>query len=108
MTRIGNVLFAIALCAAPALADDLKTLSGKTNSGTLEKITDTDIVVSGSSTPINQALELILRQGRSVPTAEKYIDVQLTDDSVLRCTKLTFGVKETTLCLLYTSDAADE
>lgn len=87
------------LAAIPVCADDLKTLAGKTVPGTLEKITDSDIVLSGAATPINQALELSLRPGRTLPTADKYIEVHLADESVLRCTKITFTGKEATLTL---------
>ncbi len=92
-------LFVAFLAAAPTWADDLKTLAGKTIPGMLEKITETDIVVGGAATPINQALELFLRTGRTLPAAEKYIEVTLADESVLRCSKIAFSPKEATLDL---------
>ena len=101
MTRIltGCTLL-LALLSAPVLADELKTLTpGKNAAGELEKITDKDITVGGVTTPVPQALLLTLRPGRSVPTAEKYIEVVLSDDSLLRCTKVTYGAKETQLTL---------
>ena len=70
---------------------------GKTITGGLEKITDTEIVVGGVSTPLAQALDLTVRAGRKLPAAEKYIEVTLGDDSLVRCNKITFGVKETEL-----------
>src|ERR1700722_12957776 len=87
--------------AAPSWADDLKTLTGKSANGTLERITDSDIVlnVAGRSiaTPLPQVLDLTLRPGRTLPTTPKYIEVQLLDDSLLYCTKITFGAKEADL-----------
>ena len=85
--------------ATAARSDDLKTLAGKNLTGTLQKITDTDIVIGTSTMPIAQALELTLRPARSAPVTEKQIEVQLADESLVRCTKITFGVKDTVLQL---------
>jgi len=96
---LAPALVLLLLVAAPVWADELKTLDGKASTGTLEKITDTEIVVGGVATPIPQALLLTLRPGRSVPAAEKYFEVQLADDSLLRCTKIVYGIKDTELTL---------
>lgn len=104
MYRIPFAFIAIlALTCAPALADDLKTISGKgVISGSLQKITDTEIVldVGGKpvSTPLQQVLDLNVRPGRT-PTDAKYIEVRLLDDSTLRCSKVKFTAKEVTLDL---------
>ncbi len=82
------------LIAFPVAADDVKTLTGKMIAGTVELISDTEVVVKTSadkvSTPLTQILDIRFRTANAKPTAEKYIEVQLADESLLRCTKLTF------------------
>jgi hypothetical protein len=97
-------IFILLLCAAPVWSDDLTTITGKGNvNGALEKITDADIVLKAGDkqvpTPLAQVLNLKLRDGRTVPAAETYFEVLLADDSMLRCTRITFGNKEAQLAL---------
>lgn len=100
MTRILASIGFLFIAATPFFADELTTLAGKDAiKGTLEKITPGEIVITGKSTPLAQALLLTLRPNRTVPEAEKYIEVSLADDSVQRCTKVVFGVKDTELTL---------
>jgi hypothetical protein len=98
-TPFAVILLAVLACA-PVGADELKTITGKTLSGTLEKISDTEIVLQSSgkpvSTPLPQVLDLTVRPAT---TPAKYTEVRLMDDSTLRCTKVTFGAKEATLAL---------
>lgn len=96
MTRSHFIgLLAFLLACAPLQADDLKTLSGKGVSGTLQKISDTEIILQpGGSVPLPQVLDLVLRPGKTLPDVPRYLEVRLTDDSLLRCTKVTFGPKE--------------
>ncbi|MSU76987.1 MAG: hypothetical protein EXS16_02715 [Gemmataceae bacterium] len=87
-------LLAVLVLAFPVLADDVKTLTGKTISGTIEKITDSEIVVKTPtapvSTPLAQVLDIHFRTANAKPTVDKYIEVQLADESLLRCTKIAF------------------
>jgi hypothetical protein len=105
MTRIRFVwIFALIFCAAPAWSDDLTTITGKGNlNGSLEKITDADIVIKAGDkqvpTPLAQVLDLKLRDVRKAPEAEKFLEVILADESVLRCTKVALGNKEAQLVL---------
>lgn len=92
-------LFLSVPLASVGQAQELKTLSGKNVAGALEKITESDIVMGGTATPLAQALDLTLRPARPQPSAEKYLEVQLADDSVVRCTKITYGPKEVQLDL---------
>ena len=89
------------LLAVPSWGDDINTLAGKKVSGTLEKITDSTITLKGADkaidTPVAQVLDLFLRTGRTTPNAAKYIEVQLLDESLLRCNKVTFTVKDAQL-----------
>jgi hypothetical protein len=87
------------IVAASAGADDLKTLAGKTVTGSLQSISDTVIVVGTTKTLVSQALEINFFAARPMPTADKYIEVQLADDSLVYCTKITFGAKESELVL---------
>lgn len=82
------------LSAAPSWADEIKLLNGKSVTGTLEKISDTEVIVGGVSSPLSQVLDVMLRPGRSAPAVEKYLEVQLIDDSILRCSKVVFGANE--------------
>lgn len=101
--RIPYILLVMALISMPAWSDDLTTLTGKSISGTLEKIGQNDITLKSATgsvtTPLPQALLLSLRAARTGPTEPKYIEVQLLDDSLLRCTKIVFGAKESQLTL---------
>ncbi len=97
-------ILALLLCAVPAWSDDLTTISGKGNlNGALEKISDKEIVIKAGDkqvpTPLAQVLDLKLRDPRKAPEAESYFEVCLADESVLRCTKVTLGNKETLLVL---------
>ncbi len=89
--------------AAPGWADDLKTLSGKNLAGALEKITDSVVTLKAGGTaidtPVSQVLDLTLRPGRTAPAAGQYIEVQLIDDSLLRCSSVTFTAKDAKLDL---------
>jgi len=100
MIRIVSFLTLLVL-TAPSWADELKTLAGKTITGTLGKISGSEIVLTTDtgpvSTPLAQALDLRLRDGKTHPDAASYLEVQLLDDSLLRCTKVVFGAKEAQL-----------
>ena len=87
-------LLALLVLALPVFADDVKTLTGKTITGTIEKITDSEVIVKTAtapvSTPLTQILDIQFRPANTKTSAEKYIEVQLADESLLRCTKLAF------------------
>ncbi len=101
--RFGIMVLVLFLMAAFIQADEIRTLTGKTITGSVEKITDKEILLKTPAGPVTtsmaQVLELSLRAGRSQPTEPQYIEVQLLDDSLLRCTKVVFGAKEATLTL---------
>jgi NPCBM/NEW2 domain len=99
MTHLrGLLVVSLVLIAGPSWADEIKTISGKSINGTLEKITDANITLKSdgttSDTPLSQVLDLTLRPNKTLPTAPKYFEVQLIDESILRCTKVDFGAKE--------------
>src|SRR6185436_19746704 len=94
MIRFCITAILLLVATAPAWSDELTTLAGKTQPGTLQRITDTEIVFDTGTTQLSQALLLKLRESRTLPEAETYIEVQLADESLLRCTKIVFGVKD--------------
>jgi hypothetical protein len=85
-------------------ADELKTINGKTITGTLATISDSDVTLKTDAgtvaTPLTQALLLDLRPVRDLPSGTTYISVQLLDDTVLRCKNITFQAKDAELTLL--------
>lgn len=95
------VLMLIALIASNAGADELKTITGKSLSGTLEKISDTEVVMSVAgksvSTPMSQVLDIGIRPWKTAPSSPKFSEVHLLDESILYCTKVTFGAKDVQL-----------
>ncbi|MBI1829822.1 MAG: NPCBM/NEW2 domain-containing protein [Planctomycetes bacterium] len=94
-------LVLIALAASPSWADEVKTITGKSLNGSLEKITDAEIVLNvggkSVSTPMPQVLDVELRPARSAPSAAKYSEVHLLDESILYCTKVAYGAKDAQL-----------
>jgi hypothetical protein len=102
---VGRTLLALFLFAAVSIGADLRTLDGKTVSGEVAQLTDKEIVLrSGGkdiATPIDQVL--VLELGATAPaklTGVKYIDVELTDGSLLHCAQVSFKGKEATLTLV--------
>jgi hypothetical protein len=96
-------LLVLGLIAFSASADEIKTISGKSVSGTLEKISDTEITLTGTAGPVKttlaQTIELFLRPGKTMPTAESYVEAMMLDQSLLRATKATFTASEIQLDL---------
>lgn len=87
----------VLLFASVALADDLRTVDGKTVSGSVSRINDSEIVLKTDAgevaTPFKQVLALDLQKPRGVDLV-KYIDLRLIDDSLLHCRSVAFKGKE--------------
>jgi hypothetical protein len=87
------------LLLIPSLAgaDELRTVGGKTVSGTVTRITDRDIVVKTDtgnvSTPLSQVLAVDLRTASGIALA-KYVDLRLLDDTLLHCKSVAVKGKE--------------
>lgn len=104
MTKLRTLaLLLLVLTVTTATADELKTLVGKSVSGTLEKITDAEITLRTGAglvaTPLSQALLLELRPVKGLPEGTKYTLVQLLDDTSLRCKDVKFTAKDAELTL---------
>jgi hypothetical protein len=101
-----RILLSLAVLAAAsaAWAEELRTLSGKSVTGTLKKIDGNEIVLDTGSgpvtTPLSQALVLDLRQAVGVPIGTGYFDVRLIDDSVLYAREVNYSGQEVELKLV--------
>src|SRR5436190_7550016 len=87
-----RTLLALLLLAPLAAADELRTLGGKTHSGTVTNITEKEITLKTAdaevTVPLAEVLALDLRAVKGVPTGVPYSDVKLLDDTVLHCSKV--------------------
>jgi hypothetical protein len=102
--RLPLLIIPILLVVSTASAEELRTLSGKTVTGTL-KVIDADNITIGTDagpveTPLSQALVLDLRPGRGVANDVKYYDVRLLDDSSILAKAVAFSPTELELTLL--------
>lgn len=95
-------------CASFTFAADpakLRTLSGKQIEGEIVKITDKEIILKTkdgeAATPLLEVLEVELAAGGERPPADaKYIDVELSDGSILHCGQFTLKKNQVELKLL--------
>jgi len=97
-------LFALLISVSFVHAADLRTLSGKTVSGSVLSIsakeikmrTDMEVV----TTPLDQVLALDLQAVRPVAAATRRTEVRLLDESLLNCNEVAFKGNQVTLKLL--------
>lgn len=96
-------LYLFLILASTVGAEELRTLGGKTVSGSLQAISDTEITLrteAGSvATPLAQVLALDLRPVKGVGPG-RYSDVRLLDDTVLHCLQVGFKGNQVHLTLL--------
>lgn len=85
------------LLGSVAVADELRTVGGKNVTGTLTRITDTEIVLKTDAgdvaTPLSQVLAVDLRTVKGIDLV-KYSDLRLIDDTLLHCRSVAFKGKE--------------
>lgn len=97
-------LAAFLLLAATLAADEVRTLGGKSITGTLAAINETEVVVKTEAgnvaTPLSQVLAVNIRPAKAIEANAKYSDVRLLDDTVLHCKSAVFQGKEVELTLL--------
>ncbi|HEY8503251.1 MAG TPA: NPCBM/NEW2 domain-containing protein [Gemmataceae bacterium] len=103
-------LLALLAAAAPAFPADLQTLTGKRISGEVAAIDAKGITLRTEGgevvVPLKEALLLDLG-GKPAPPKDAYIDVELTDGSLLHCTA--FAIKgKTAVLTLYAPEGAGE
>jgi hypothetical protein len=98
-----RVLLALLISATLSVAAELHTLSGKTVSGELVRISAKEIVLRTSSgevaTPVAEILQIDVQRPSPLPSSLKYADVELTDGTVLHCTGYTLKDKNVELKL---------
>ena len=100
-----RALLVVALVAPAASAAELKTLKGESLKGELVSISGKEIVleVDGKkvSTPIDQVLHLNLKDGfEKIESDTKYAEVELTDGTLLKCSKVELIESDAKLSLL--------
>jgi hypothetical protein len=80
---------------------ELHTLKGGIVKGSLESITDKEIVFTRNSTriatPLAQVLKIDFPDAKAVKTVEPYADVELTDGSLFHCKEWTIKGKQVEL-----------
>ncbi|MCI0681274.1 MAG: NPCBM/NEW2 domain-containing protein [Gemmataceae bacterium] len=83
--------------ASAASADELRTLDGKTVTGTVTRISDSEITIATDTgdvaSPLAQVLAVDLRPGKGIDLP-KYIDLRLIDDALLHCAAVAVKGKE--------------
>ena len=103
LTRL-LLLTALFVPAALLSADELRTLTGKSRSGTVASINETQIVINTKdgpvTTPLSQVLALDIAAVKAIPADAKYMDVRLIDDTVLHCQDVRFQGDAASLTLL--------
>jgi hypothetical protein len=101
-------LLALFLVAAARIdAAELRTLKGETITGEIVSVTDKEVVVVRSgenageriTTPLAQVLQIDYNPAGK-PSSDPFIDVELTDGSLLHCAKFNIKGKEIALTLL--------
>jgi hypothetical protein len=101
---ISRTLIALLVCVSSLPAADLRTLSGKTVSGSIVALNDKEIQIRTQkevvTTSLTQVLALDLQTVRPVVSTVRRTEVRLTDDSLLNCNDLTFKGNQVTLKLL--------
>jgi len=97
-----RVLLCLLLAASVAPAGELKNLKGETVKGDIVSVTDKEVVVDSEgkkvATPLDQVLTISLTEEYVRLTPEdKYILVELTDGSQLKCASVQFKGKDIVL-----------
>jgi hypothetical protein len=104
MIRVLGGSAAFFVLASCLVADELRTLSAKTITGTLEAISDKEVTLKTEAgpvtTPLAQVLALDVRPVKGIPAGVKYTDVRLLDDTTLHCQAVDFQGKKVELTLL--------
>src|SRR5262249_47056893 len=100
-----RVLLAILVFTGSSAAADVHTLAGKTVSGELSALSDKEVVLQTGggglvATPVGQILTIDLRAAGAPPAGLKYSDIELTDGSLLHCSRCAFKGKEVELAVV--------
>ncbi len=92
------LLFAAAVAPAAETQVVLRTLDGRSTAGAIVSLSATGVVIKAEgqekTVPVEQVLEIDFPTAAKPPTAAKYIDVELTDGSLLHCNRVGFRGKD--------------
>ena len=102
---VKRALLLVALCASVALAADppkLRPLKGEKIKGDLTGLTEKEIVLQVNGKPVTTSVENTLQLEFRAPGNPQgtYSQVELTDGSLLRCSKVEFKGKDAILTLV--------
>jgi len=101
-TTLAAVAVAL-LCRAATHADEVKTLAGKSFTGTVTSVSSTEVEIKTDKgvekIALAQVLALNVRPLRDI-TNQKFTEVKLLDESVLRASKVAYPGKDVQLTLL--------
>jgi hypothetical protein len=99
-----RVLLVLLLCGPSLRAAELRTLKGEVVSGELVAASAKEIVLQKDgkrvATPVQHILQVDFGNQGKVPSDAKFIDVELTDGTLLHCAQLTLKEKQVDLTLL--------
>jgi hypothetical protein len=100
---VRRVLLSLLLTAAAAPGAEVRTLKGETITGEIVSINAKEVVVAKGkeqiSTPLAQVLQIDYNPPGK-PATDSFLDVELTDGSLLHCAKFAIKGKEVSLTLL--------
>ena len=101
---VRRTLFAVLLCATACSAAELRNLKQETITGDLVGISEKEIVINAPTgkvtTPVDQVLTLSFGQQLGALPAVPWVDVELTDGTVLHCASSRWSRIKATVTLL--------
>src|SRR5437764_366600 len=99
-----RTLLVLLLGASVGWGAELRTLKGQVHKGEVSSISDKEVVLTEAGTkvavPVTQVLQLDFAEPGRLPADVKYSDVELTDGSVLHCTRVLVKGKQAELTVL--------
>jgi hypothetical protein len=103
----GRTLLALVVCASAIPAAELRTVKGQIVSGDLVSVNEKEMVLLNKGgekivTPVTDVLVLDVNPPGRIVGGVKYIEVELVDGSILRCSGLSIKGKEAELTMLLT------
>src|SRR5262245_6667413 len=101
------LLWVPAALAAEQETVEVRTLTGQTIKGNLESINEKELVVSGSGpVAVAQIVDLVFSANQPLAN-DKYLDVELTDGSLLHCAQFVLKVNKVELKLVQGAEIKD-
>jgi hypothetical protein len=99
---INRIFLAFLFFVSASSAAEVHTVSGKVLTGDLLSLTDKQVILGGTNgrtiTPLSEVLLVDIQRESALPSG-KYSDVELTDGTLLHCSRFTLKGKEVELKL---------